>query len=75
MPIYEYWCSECRAAFEKLRPMESNDSEVTCPRCNSRVKRMLSVTAAVSRSTGGSTFASSSGGGCACGGNCGCRAN
>ena len=25
-------------AFEKLRPMQSNDSEVTCPRCQARFK-------------------------------------
>lgn len=75
MPIYEYWCPECRAAFEKLRQMQSSDSEVTCPRCNSKVKRMLSVVAAVSRSSGNEGYASGGGGGCACGGNCGCGAH
>src|SRR4051812_21382362 len=34
MPLYEYWCPECRAAFEKLRPMDGNDGEVKCPRCD-----------------------------------------
>ena len=72
MPIYEYWCPECRAAFEKLRPMESSDSEVTCPRCGSQVKRMLSVVAAISRSPEGDTYVSNSGGGCGCGGHCSC---
>jgi putative FmdB family regulatory protein len=72
MPIYEYFCPECRAPFEKLRPMQSNDSEVTCPRCGSPVKRMLSVVAAVNRSSSGSDTYASSGGGCGCGGNCGC---
>jgi putative FmdB family regulatory protein len=74
MPIYEYWCPECRSAFEKLRPMQSNDSEVVCPRCGSGVKRMLSVIAAVGRSSDSDSYASS-GGGCGCGGNCSCRSN
>jgi putative FmdB family regulatory protein len=74
MPIYEYWCLECRSAFEKLRPMNSNDGEVVCPRCGSQVKRMLSVVAAISRSSDTGTYASS-GGGCGCGGNCSCRSN
>ncbi len=74
MPIYEYWCQECRATFEKLRPMQSNDSEVACPRCGSKVKRMLSVVAAVSRSPEAEGYASG-GGGCGCGGNCGCGRN
>ncbi|MEA2574383.1 MAG: hypothetical protein QOH93_1681 [Chloroflexia bacterium] len=71
MPLYEYWCPECKRQFEKLRPMGSKDSEVTCPRCGSSVRRMLSVVAAVSRSDEG--YAPRSGGGCACGGGgCGC---
>ena len=74
MPIYEYWCPECRSAFEKLRPMQSNDSEVVCPRCGSKVKKMLSVVAAIGRSSGDESYASS-GGGCGCGGNCSCRSN
>ena len=71
MPIYEYFCPECRAAFEKLRPMQSNDSEVTCLRCGSKVKRMLSVVAAIGHSSDES-YASGGGGGCGCGGNCSC---
>jgi putative FmdB family regulatory protein len=74
VPIYEYFCPQCRSAFEKLRPMQASDSEVTCPRCGSKVKRMLSVTAAVGRSHNDESYASS-GGGCGCGGNCSCRSN
>ncbi|HYP42169.1 MAG TPA: zinc ribbon domain-containing protein [Chloroflexia bacterium] len=71
MPIYEYWCRECKAQFEKLRPMGSNDREIACPRCGSPVKKMLSVVAAVGRTSGGESY--SMGGGCACGGGgCGC---
>jgi putative FmdB family regulatory protein len=71
MPIYEYWCRECKAQFERLRPMGSNDREIACPRCGSPVKRMVSVVAAVGRSVEGESY--SAGGGCACGGGvCGC---
>ncbi len=72
MPIYEYWCPQCKSPFEKLRPMQSKDSEVSCQRCGSPVKRMLSVVAAISRTSESATYQSGSGG-CACGGNCGCR--
>jgi putative FmdB family regulatory protein len=72
VPIYEYWCVACRAGFEKLRPMGSKDADVQCPKCGSPVKRMLSVVAPVGRASAGEQgFAQ--GGGCACGGNCGCR--
>lgn len=72
MPIYEYWCPECRDTFEKLRPMNSKDSEVSCPACGSQVKRMVSVVAIAGRTSESSGFASQAGGGCGCGGNCGC---
>jgi putative FmdB family regulatory protein len=74
MPIYEYWCPQCRASFEKLRSMESKDSEVTCSRCGSHVKRMVSVFAAVSVGRSAESESYQAGrGGCACGGNCSCR--
>jgi len=73
MPIYEYWCTECRQSFEKLRAIGSKDSEVSCPRCGAPVKRMVSVVAALSLSReGAGEMRASGGGGCACGGNCGC---
>jgi putative FmdB family regulatory protein len=71
MPIYEYWCPECRQSFEKLRPMNSKDSEVSCPQCGSGVKKMLSVVALAGR-RGEDMSYPASGGGCACGGACGC---
>jgi putative FmdB family regulatory protein len=72
MPIYEYWCQECKISFEKLRAMDSKDSDVACPRCSSAVKRMVSVFAVSSRSGGGGEQYPT-GGGCGCGaGGCGC---
>ena len=74
MPIYEYWCPKCRSPFEKLRSMESKDSEIQCPRCGSPVKRMVSVfaTMGVGRKEESTSYQAGAGG-CACGGNCGCR--
>jgi putative FmdB family regulatory protein len=73
MPIYEYWCRECKAQFEKLRPMGSSDREVSCPRCGSPVKKMLSVVAAVGRASEEGSYSMEGGFGCGCGGACSCR--
>jgi putative FmdB family regulatory protein len=70
MPIYEYWCAECKAPFEKLRPMGSSDKEIACPKCGAPAKKMLSLVGAVNRSSGDTGY--SMGGGCGCGGNCAC---
>jgi putative FmdB family regulatory protein len=78
MPIYEYWCPQCRASFEQLRPMGSKDSEVECPQCGSAVKRMLSVFAVAGlagrgrASVGEDSYSYSPAGGCGCGGACSC---
>ena len=73
MPIYEYWCPECRETFEKLRAMNSKDSEVSCPRCGSAVKKMFSVVALVGSKAGDADYRPA-GGGCGCGGaGCSCH--
>lgn len=71
MPIYEYFCQQCKAPFEKLRPIGSSDADISCPKCGSKVRRMLSVVAAISK-TSDSGQAYPGGGGCGCGGNCAC---
>lgn len=76
MPIYEYYCPNCKSRFEKLRRMAEMDLFVACPQCAKGARRVLSVVAAVvgdrverfeaAGEMGG-------GGGCACGGGgCGC---
>ncbi|HRD01158.1 MAG TPA: zinc ribbon domain-containing protein [Candidatus Saccharicenans sp.] len=41
MPLYEYICLQCQHRFEALVKM--NQSEVTCPRCQShQVKKLVS---------------------------------
>lgn len=79
MPVYEYYCSECRTPFEVLRSMSAADAPVNCINCGTRegVNRTISVFARIGsgeRSAeaglGGSPV--NAGGGC-CGGTCGCH--
>jgi len=53
MPIYEYQCTDCANAFEKL--IFSGDKEkITCPCCCSpNVKKVLSATNIMGGTTGG----------------------
>ena len=73
MPLYEYYCSDCKSKFELLVSRQHAD-DIVCMKCHSeKVRRLLSVFAVAS---GGEESTSDdmdfSGGSCACGGNCGC---
>ena len=70
MPLYEYYCSDCRTTFDALRSMDKADAPIACSECSGRhTARVLSVFYA--RSEGKPI--SATGGGCACGnGACGC---
>ena len=83
MPVYEYYCSDCRAKFDVLTSFEESQEPRICATCHgSHVRKVLSVFAR-SSSRGGSDegFADGgesgdgwddAGGGC-CGGACGCH--
>ena len=71
MPLYEYTCSVCLNAFERLRPVSQMDDAAPCPDCGSESRRQLSVFAAFSASASGETMPVAGGGGC-CGGAGGC---
>jgi putative FmdB family regulatory protein len=77
MPLYEYYCADCRTKFEALRPMDRADAAIQCKQCESvRTSRVLSLFATFNRgeSSSSPTLSPSSGGqrgGC-CGGMCGC---
>ena len=78
MPLYEYYCSDCKAKFELLVSHKYAD-DVVCAKCHSeRVRRLLSVFA-TSRGEGEDSVgeydaAAPSMGSCACGGGgCGCH--
>ncbi|MCX7791007.1 MAG: zinc ribbon domain-containing protein [Chloroflexaceae bacterium] len=70
--MYEYRCLDCESRFDRLRRMDQDDSDVTCPDCQSaHIQRRLSLFATAAR--GSAAFseapAPSAGGGC-CGGGC-----
>ena len=70
MPVYEYLCADCHTKFDALRPMSQADAPIACEHCESKhTARTLSLVIALS---GGKTIEGMSGGGCACGGQCGC---
>ena len=77
MPLYEYYCPDCRTKFDALRPMSKADETIACKECESeRPTRMLSLFASISSDTSRASSSqpalTSYDAGC-CGGACGCR--
>jgi putative FmdB family regulatory protein len=74
MPLYEYYCADCRTKFEARRPMREADTAIACAECESqRTTRVLSLFAMIgSAKRSDSAMPSANFGGC-CGGSCGCR--
>lgn len=74
MPVYEYYCEDCRTKFDALRPMGKSDDPIQCKNCESvRTSRAISLFAAFSKGEGGTSKAvAGTGGGCAscAGGTC-----
>lgn len=83
MPLYEYYCTDCRGKFEVLTSYEASRADMVCATCHGgNVRKLLSVFARPSRGSGDGDFGEFSdggedfggGGGCACGGgSCGCH--
>ena len=85
MPLYEFYCSDCRGKFEVLTSYEASQAGMVCASCHgTNVRKLLSVFARPSR--GGDDFGDFSGGdygddggddfgggGCSCGGACSCN--
>ena len=89
MPIYEYYCKDCRDKFELLTTYTESEVDIECSKCHgSNVRKLFSVFARTRG--GGSDFGESgdfgdgdgvddegeymSGGSCTCGGGaCGCN--
>ena len=78
MPLYEYYCSDCKSKFELLVSHQHAD-DVVCMKCHSeKVRRLLSVFAFASNGSEDSSsyddVGLSAGGSCGCGGgSCGCN--
>jgi len=77
MPLYEYYCTDCRTTFDRIRPMNQADAPVECENCaSSHTSRTLSIFAThikgdSSKSAAMTSNMSNVGGGC-CGGACSC---
>lgn len=74
MPVYEYYCSNCRTKFDALRSMSEADVAIKCEHCEStRTARVLSMFfAAPGSRSQTSGYSEGGGGGCGCGGACSC---
>ncbi|GCE18845.1 FmdB family zinc ribbon protein [Dictyobacter kobayashii] len=76
MPLFEYYCSDCKARFELLVSHKHAD-DVVCMKCHSeKVRRLLSVFASPRGAGEDYSFdgAADAEGGCGCGGgSCGCH--
>ena len=75
MPIYEYACKSCGAAFDRLRKYAERELAPDCPKCGAATRPMLSA-AAVHGSNGASKGALPLAADCergpaCCGGGCG----
>lgn len=77
MPLYEYYCSDCRSKFELLVGHQHAD-DVVCTRCHGeQVRRLLSVFAMAGKIGKDGEYddfdSSGEGGSCGCGGSCNCH--
>ncbi len=75
MPLYEYYCADCRGKFEMFTSYETSEGDIVCTKCHGgRVRKMFSLFAS---SRGGASDDAEYGdddmGGCSCGGgSCSC---
>ncbi|MBI4303817.1 MAG: zinc ribbon domain-containing protein [Chloroflexi bacterium] len=53
MPIYEYYCSKCKAKFELMRPLSKAGEAASCPKCHNPAERVMSRFASFSMSESG----------------------
>lgn len=83
MPLYEFYCADCRGKFEVLTSYERSLGAIACTTCEgTNVRKLLSVVARPRRSAsgddgdfgdfGGDFDGEEASGGCGCGGACSC---
>jgi putative FmdB family regulatory protein len=53
MPIYEYFCPNCKLKFELLRPLSQSNETASCPHCHNGTERIFSSFASFSKSSEG----------------------
>jgi putative FmdB family regulatory protein len=67
MPLYEYRCLKCKAAFEVLQNLGKTAAGLTCPQCGDKQVEKQFSTFAAARSSSSAGF----GGAAGCGGGSG----
>jgi putative FmdB family regulatory protein len=78
MPLYEYYCSDCKIKFELLVSHQHAD-DMVCTKCHSEhVRRLLSLFSLTGKTSEFGNYddseSSTDGGSCGCGeGSCGCH--
>jgi putative FmdB family regulatory protein len=76
MPLYEYYCADCRGKFEMFTSYETSEGDIVCTKCHGgRVRKMFSLFASPHGSSGFDDASYDDGdmdGGCSCGGACSC---
>ncbi|MBM4465604.1 MAG: zinc ribbon domain-containing protein [Chloroflexi bacterium] len=66
MPLYEYYCADCKIKFEALRRMSQADDPIACVRCQgTNTSRLISVFAAISKGSSGESRSLGGSSGCA----------
>jgi len=43
MPVYEYFCDDCRGVFELLRPARESSNPQPCPVCDADSRRLMTT--------------------------------
>ncbi|MEO7002504.1 MAG: FmdB family zinc ribbon protein [Ktedonobacterales bacterium] len=77
MPLYEYYCADCRGKFEMLTTFEASEGDVVCTKCHGeRVRKLFSVFASPRKGDSfdaAGDYGEGFDGGCSCGGACNCQ--
>jgi putative FmdB family regulatory protein len=81
VPIYEFYCGDCRGKFEVLTSYEASQGKMLCATCHgANTRKLLSLVAKRARSGDGDEFGDFGddgeddvAGSCSCGGACSCN--
>ena len=77
MPIYEYACTSCGAAVERLRRYSEREQALACPSCGGATRPIMSVSAVLGTSSSKALplVSHCDAGPACCGGGCGGHMN
>ena len=53
MPIYEYFCPNCKSKFELLCSMSRGSEDAFCPTCNAKGQKLFSAFSSLSKDSEG----------------------